>query len=339
MSTKKLLGQYYTCGNPFTFKAFHNWVKLIPECCLKHIAEPFAGANNIVKLVSEAGYNFRWLCYDIDPSQDNNAPQFQITKLDTIENFPKQINTVITNPPYLAKNSASKMKLEYKYNEWDDLYKKCLDVILTNCDYAAAIIPESFITANIFHDRLYATVSIVTKMFEDTDCPVCLALFIPTNQKIYANLSDNDFLLFRNDIFIGNYDQLISKLFADNIIKWKFNIVETASIGIHCVDNQIEESIRFCDISEIDLNKIKVSSRNNTIVSGLPENINKKTFINECNKILTQYRKDTEDIFLTSFKGLRKDNKYRRRLDFNIASIIMNKAIENINGKRTMELW
>lgn len=231
------------------------------------------------------------------------------------------------------------MKLEYKYNEWDDLYKKCLDVILTNCDYAAAIIPESFITANIFHDRLYATVSIVTKMFEDTDCPVCLALFIPTNQKIYANLSDNDFLLFRNDIFIGNYDQLISKLFADNIIKWKFNIVETASIGIHCVDNQIEESIRFCDISEIDLNKIKVSSRNNTIVSGLPENINKKTFINECNKILTQYRKDTEDIFLTSFKGLRKDNKYRRRLDFNIASIIMNKAIENINGKRTMELW
>ncbi len=339
MSTKKLLGQYYTCGNPFTFEAFHNWIKLIPGCYLKCVAEPFAGANNIVKLVSEAGYNFNWLCYDIDPSQSNSAPQFQITKQDTIENFPKQAPTVITNPPYLAKNSASKMKLEYKYNEWDDLYKKCLDVILTNCDYAAAIIPESFITAGIFHNRLYATISIVTKMFEDTDCPVCLALFIPTSQKIYINLSDNDFLLFRNDIFIGNYNQLISKLSADNDIRWKFNDVSTATIGIHCVDNQLTDSIRFCDISEIDLNKVKVSTRNNTIVSGLPKNIEEKTFIDECNKILTQYRKDTEDVFLTAFKGLRKDNKYRRRLDFNVASTIMNKAVENINGKKITELW
>ena len=84
------------------------------------------------------------------------------------------------------------------------------------------------------------------------------------------------------------------------------------------------------EIEEISEDKIKVSSRSLTRVSGLPANIDLSIFLEQCNKILTKYREDTEDIFLTSFKGLRKDNKYRKRLDFANAKVIMNSAIEQI---------
>ena len=36
-------------------------------------------------------------------------------------------------------------------------------------------------------------------------------------------------------------------------------------------------------------------------------------------EIPTKFRNKTNDVFLTSFKGLRQDGKYRRRLDFNLA--------------------
>ena len=46
------------------------------------------------------------------------------------------------------------------------------------------------------------------------------------------------------------------------------------------------------------------------------------------NIILNEYRDKTHDIFLTSFKGLRKDGVYRRRIDFRTVKCIMNKAIK-----------
>ncbi|MCL2038821.1 MAG: hypothetical protein FWG85_00145 [Bacteroidetes bacterium] len=41
--------------------------------------------------------------------------------------------------------------------------------------------------------------------------------------------------------------------------------------------------------------------------------------IDMLNDRLARFREDTNDIFLTPFKGLRKDNKYRRRLDYALA--------------------
>lgn len=51
-----------------------------------------------------------------------------------------------------------------------------------------------------------------------------------------------------------------------------------------------------------------------------------KTFIKTCNKVLEEYRTKTNDIFLTSFKGLRSDGFYRRRLDYSTARLIVAKA-------------
>ena len=39
-------------------------------------------------------------------------------------------------------------------------------------------------------------------------------------------------------------------------------------------------------------------------------------------------RYKTGDVLLTSFKGLRADGKYRRRLDFKTAQMVMNLAVK-----------
>jgi hypothetical protein len=52
--------------------------------------------------------------------------------------------------------------------------------------------------------------------------------------------------------------------------------------------------------------------------------------INKANEILKDYRHNTQDVFLTSFKGLRRDGKYRRRIDFKTIRSILNKAVEEL---------
>lgn len=330
MSDKKMYGQFFTIVNPFDIDVFKQWFELIPEGKRRNLLEPFAGSNNIVKMIKELGYNYNWGCYDIAPNEYNAAPEFPIIQQDTIANFPKCYSVAITNPPYLAKNSATRSGIDFPYINYDDLYKVCLDVMLSNLDYVAAIIPESFINADIFHDRLYAFISLTCKMFEDTDCPVCLVLFIPKEQKIEMKLSVDDFYVYRQNKKIGTYLKLKKKKPVSKInIEWKFND-PNGTIGIKCIDNTTKPSICFVPGNEIDKSKIKVSSRSITRVSGLPNDISIDDFIKKCNDKLNTYREETDDIFLTSFKGLRQDNMYRRRLDFANAKVIMNSVVEGI---------
>ena len=135
-------------------------------------------------------YN-KWACFDISPAEENSVPEIDVIKRDTIADFPKDYKIAITNPPYLAKNSATRRGLVYSGEPYDDLYKKSLEVMLNNCDYVAAIIPESFITSKLFHNRLHIVISLACKMFDDTDCPVCLALFNPANET-----SNDDFVIY-----------------------------------------------------------------------------------------------------------------------------------------------
>ena len=103
------------------------------------------------------------------------------------------------------------------------------------------------------------------------------------------------------------------------------------------IDNNNENSIRFCHGNEIDSSKIKVSSRAITRVSG--NNIdNIDLFIDICNNILNEYRYNTKDIFLASFKNLRKDGLYRRRLDFSTAKLIMSRALEELWLKKLVDM-
>ena len=225
---------------------------------------------------------------------------------------------------YLGKSSARRRKIYYPWEE-DDLYKVCLNRMLDNCEYVAAIIPESFITAQIHRDRLWGVISLTCKMFYDTDCPVCLALFTPqgtTQTKIYAN-----------DIYLGTLEELsnsVGNLMKNNKYhEWIFND-KNGNIGVKTVDNQKTNDCKFFEGELIDPQTIKISSRAFTRISGLPETIDKEVFIKICNNILEDYRLKTKDVLMTSFKGLRSDGKYRRRLDFKTIRCIMNTALKTI---------
>lgn len=323
MQNKREFGQYFTIENPFTHPLFREWMGLSSYKNKATILEPFAGANNILKLMYESGYDCQWKCYDIDTSNKNLMENFPVEYRDTIENFPTGFQVCITNPPYLGKSSARRRKIYYPWEE-DDLYKVCLNRMLNNCEYVAAIIPESFITAKIHKDRLWGVISLTCKMFNDTECPVCLALFTPEGNKEPKIYSNNEYLGTLTNL--SNID-----LTGDTSYhQWIFNDKE-GNIGVKTVDNQKTNDCKFFKGELINPDDIKISSRAFTRISGLPKNVNIEEFINICNEILKEYRIQTKDVLMTSFKGLRSDGKYRRRLDFRTVRCILNKALRKIN--------
>ena len=48
------------------------------------------------------------------------------------------------------------------------------------------------------------------------------------------------------------------------------------------------------------------------------------------NQLLETYRTQTHDVLMTSFKGLRQDGKYRRRLDYATARALLDLALFQI---------
>lgn len=318
-------GRYLTEINPFNNTLFKTWFDFAYRDG-ETIVEPFAGNKDIVRHVNEIYplRSIKWDCYDIDPIKDND---YKVTRRDTINNFPKRYNITITNPPYLAKASASRLKMPYPETVYDDLYKLCVSIMLDNCDYVAAILPDSFITSELFQNRLYGVVSLTTAMFKNTTHPVCLAMFVPRKP-------NDDFIYYIGNTEIGRYKDLAKyslKEYSNNAVQWRFND-RNGNIGVICCDNTIRNSIRFIDGSVIPNDSIKPSNRALTRISGLPDNINIETFLDKCNSILSEYRKNTYDIFLTSFKGLRKDGVYRRRIDFKTIKLIMNRAVDELHS-------
>lgn len=323
MKSKKELGQYFTKVSPFDHELFYEWYEKVKD--VDTLLEPFAGSNNIIRMIEELGISREWDSYDIEPPEDNSVLSVNVVQRDTLNEFPMGYKVAITNPPYLARNSARRRGLSYPDSKYDDLYKVSLSVMLNNLEYVAAIIPESFITQCEFKDRLFGVVSLNTKMFDDTETPVCLALFTPN--------SNEDYKIYIGDELIGSYiglkeeQDLFSISEGSEYIKWKFND-PYGQIGINAVDNTKGQSIEFIRGEDVS-GEVKVSSRAITRVSGVNfDEYELVKFLDICNNILLEYRDKTQDVFMTSFKGLRDDDKYRRRLSFSEARVLLNKGYE-----------
>lgn len=320
---KKTKGQFFTITNPFDSDFFLKWFNNIPNIKNELLLEPFAGSGNIVRMLQTIGLKNQWKCFDIEPLTIKGLP---IKEQDILKNYPKGFSVAITNPPYLAKNSATRNNLPFPETKYDDLYKVCLETMLNNNKYVAAIIPESFITQGLFHNRLYGVVSLTCKMFKDTDCPVCLALFNDNKTK--------DFVIYSDNKKIGHYQQIKQSLTrSKNSLNLSFNNPK-GEIGLFGIDNTKESSIKFVIGNCIKPNIVKPTSRAITRI-GIDTNntnINYKLLVEIANKVLNEYREGTYDLFLTAFKGLRKDNRYRRRLDYKNAKKILDIAYEEIYG-------
>ena len=333
MDEKRASGRYYTRGNPFQLEAFQAWAK---ELNLEQqiTLEPFAGAKDIPRLIDAAGLRCRdWAFYDIAPGTKG------IVQRDTLADFPKGFNACITNPPWLARNSATRRGLPFpEATRYDDLYKYALEQCLTHCEWVAAIIPEAFIRSGLFQQRLRDFISLVPQtqygkkqeiqrketpyyppakgsrgvsvMFEDTEHPVGLALFAP--------YTTSDVRVWRNNQPLGGLDELRTHLPQPSRNRGIVFNEPNGNLGLIAIDNTVSASIRFCPPAELGNYPIRYHCRSITKID-VPWRVN----INMLNDYLARIREKTHDVFLTAFKGLRRDGHYRRRLDWALTRAIV----------------
>ena len=298
--SKRSNGRYFTSGNPFQNIPFTDWARIagLPD---KPILEPFAGNNSLINMLADMGLCTRSSSFDIAPASE------AVTLRDTLEDFPTGYEICITNPPWLAKNSATVRGLPYPECGHDDLYKCALNKCLDNCPYVAALIPESFIMAKQFQDRLHTFISLTTKMFNETAHPVGLALFVPDP------ICDVDIWSGMNRI--GRLSG-IRKLRPEPLrggADVQFNDPD-GNVGLIALDNTREASIRFCDVEELSDYKVKTTGRHITKLM-----VDGRIRIREWNKRIDAFREETHDVLMTCYKGIRKDGKYRRRCDWSLA--------------------
>src|SRR3546814_1115713 len=85
---------------------------------------------------------------------------------------------------------------------------------------------------------------------------------------------------------------------------------------------------------EIDSSRIHGTSRSITRIRlNKPLAKHLDDLVESSNAYLNSYRLETGDVFLTSFKGLRKDGSYRRRLDFQTARTIISQQAKLVSGE------
>ncbi len=300
---KRQNGRYYTKGNPFVVTPFRLWAEQV-NLRNRRILEPYAGANNIIRALQHVGYAQSFASFDIHPT--NAAVQ----QRDTIADFPTGFEVCMTNPPWLAKNSAHRRGLWYPDTAHDDLYKHALELCLQNCAFVGALIPATFLQSRLFLDRLDSLIFLHDKdMFSDTENPVCLALFGDTSPEVK---------IFFDSEFIGTLGELSKKLppATEHRKNLMFND-PSGQLGFIAFDGTQNPSIRFCRGDDLSRYAILHSSRMITRISG--DFHYSSSLIGALNKAVEAFREETKDVFLTPFKGLRKDGRYRRRMDYQLA--------------------
>ena len=317
-TNKKInLGQYNTVKNLWLRSHIIDFIK---NTGCKNGFDPFAGKGNIIEVIKDLGLSA--YATDID-----SLLNWKIN--DSLVSVPYYDNTlIITNPCFLAKNSAKRMTLDsYKYfynNSYSDLYQIALEKLLLVYDNIIAIIPETFLLSGLFKSRIHSITVIEENLFTDTECPVCVACF-----KKQSNTTD----IYKNDKKLFDIEYLENKIKDMTSVKEKFDIKfndKRGCIGLRAIDGvKKNDRICFCLPEKLnyDLNKITNSSRAISVISFKPKiNINK--LIINCNTLLEKFRSDTHDLALSPFKNNNNEGNRRRRLDFKLARALINNGVK-----------
>ena len=309
MNAKRTRGRFYTAGNPFTLAPFREWANRagLPG---KRVLEPFAGANGLIKMLRELSLCEDAASYDITPAGRD------VRRRDTLAGFPSGFEVCVTNPPWLARNSATRRGLPYPGGGYGDLYQRCLKLCLDHCPHVAALVPASFLQSGLFRERLQRYILLHRILFDDTENPVCLALFGPEPAATVH--------IYHDEEYVGDLRALARRLPVEKRRReLKFND-PGGMLGFISFDAARAPSIRFCDADEIKDYSIKTSSRFVTRIGGCGQVTPAR--ISQLNRDIAAFRRGTADVFLTPFKGLRRDGQYRRRMEFALARKFINAA-------------
>ena len=316
--TRRRRGRYYTRvgtrfgvrRNPFGLPPFRDWLRRAGVRRQTHLLEPFAGANHLVDMLRAEGVTAACSSFDIEPAAAG------VVRRDTLRAFPRGFEVCVTNPPWLARNSATRRGLGFPPCPYDDLYKHCLALCLAHCRFVAALLPATYLQSGLFRERLGAYVLLHDSLFAETENPVCLALFDEQPQP--------DVAIYHDAHFVGWLGALARHLpSAGGGRRLRFNDPQ-GPLGLVAFDNTRGPSIAFCAGDALAGYRIGRGSRCITRISdelggGLGDLRALPLRVERLNDRLAMFRERTADVFLTPFKGLRGDGRYRRRIDFGLA--------------------
>lgn len=298
-SSKRLRGQYFTTGDPFRHPAFAEWA-LRAGLPGEEVLEPFAGANNLIDRLREMGLCRSFSSYDIEPAHP------AVLQRDTLADFPTGYRVCATNPPWLARNSATVRGLPFPDTPRSDLYQTAVELCLEHCAFVAALVPESYIRSGLFTTRLSAFISLPQPLFADTGHPAGLALW---------EEGEGEGEVWRGGEHAGRLRDL--KRMRPRPLPGgppvRFNAPD-GNVGLIALDGTAGPSIRFCETGELGRYQVKKTGRHITKLK-----VEGNVSIPAWNERINQYRLATKDTLLTAYKGVRKDGFYRRRLDWDSA--------------------
>ncbi|WP_029513171.1 Eco57I restriction-modification methylase domain-containing protein [Mycoplasmopsis primatum] len=328
---KVKLGQFFTKSalwlKPQILEFINN-----SNCSIAY--DPFAGAGDILNVLT-AQFKFNeYVGLDIDAHLNWKLN-------DSLLNIPLVDHAIIvTNPPYIAKQSASKKKIDlslyFGSSPYEDIYLIALEKMLENHKFVVAIVPESFINSNFKHKNLLSSITILEENpFNDTEIPVCVVCFDSVNKPL------SQVKIYKNNKLINNFQSIIDvKLLPKHNVKIKFNTLD-GWLGLRAADSSNDVNFIKFDFKEnFSYNwqkNIKISSRHYSLIDvDIPKDLRSK-FIDICNQKIQELRWKSSDIIFSPFKGNTKNGIRRRRLDFNLARAIMEKAYFKIYKDKTHE--
>ena len=127
--------------------------------------------------------------------------------------------------------------------------------------------------------------------FDDTTHPVGMVLF--------DSVESDDVKIYRDNNFIGLLSEIKEKRpLHTNNSEIVFN-EQRGNLGLIALDNCKEASIRFCDPKELQDYEVKKHGRHITILD-----IPFKPKIKDYNHIINNFRQDTQDVLMTSYRAI-----------------------------------
>jgi len=288
--------------------------------------DPFAGAGHLLEVCSA---RFQRPVAGLDL----HAPPWPSN--DSLRRVPTTDAILITNPPFLAKHSASRKGVAgtvahyYRESGLDDLYQIALLRCLEAARFTVAILPEIFLNSACDKQSLVLVSVLERSPFEDTENPVCVACF-----DLLKKDGAQTARLFVEDRYCGAYGEIFGlRRTVAREGRMTFND-PAGDIALRAVDSTNPAApIAFLPAELFDYKRanIKVSSRLLTYLSvrGVPSD-RRLELIEVANRRLASLREASHDLILSPFKGNTRAGKRRRRLDYGLARTLLQESLAEL---------
>ena len=282
------------------------------------IIEPFCGKGDLI-----FDKNLKWELYDIEPNYPAIAQ-------DTLLVPPDYSNsTIITNPPFLAKNKTADKTIFNQY-QVDDLYKAFLKTV-KSANNALIVLPIGFlvnsksaaIRREVFSNFFLNGVEFFTNaQFETTNTAVCV-VYIDKKEKplsVFLNGNKIDLLLTKqNNYFVGDdwYKTLPQRAIFGRNKSYKLDITA------YLLDKIDKQNII---LSQEPYHKGLVSDRVRiSLTCEVPLTlVQQSKLVADFNTYLPQIRRQYHNLIFSSYREFN-----RKRLDFStlfkILTLLFNK--------------